>query len=135
MAESKETQKQYIGRMGEGVACRFLVKKGYSVIGRNYRRKWGEIDVIVKKGEKIHFVEVKTVSCENVRTFSHETLLDSYRPEDNVHPWKVKRLHRVIQSYLAEHNMDEMDWQLDVVAVFLDITSREARVQSIENIS
>ena len=87
-----------LGPIGEEIAATFLERKGFSIVEKNYLKKWGEIDVIAEKAHKIHFVEVKTVSCENIDAVSYET--DTYRPEDNVHPWKLQRLGRTIQSYL-----------------------------------
>lgn len=131
MAKSK-TDKQKVGEAGENVACRFLVKQGFEIIERNYWKKWGEIDVIATKADILHFIEVKTVSCENLDNVTHET--DIYRPEDNVHPWKLKRLSRTIQTYLLEKVGDDTDWQFDVIAIYLDVVSKEARVKFLEDI-
>jgi putative endonuclease len=130
----KETEKQRIGRIGEDTACRFLVKRGFEIIEQNYRRKWGEIDVVARKGGLVHFVEVKTVTRNHLREVTRESGSDGYRPEENVHPWKLKRLHRAIQTYLADRNLEDADWQLDVVVVYLDLVHREAKVELIENV-
>jgi putative endonuclease len=130
--KQKERENQKIGRVGEETACKFLVKQGFDIVDRNYLKKWGEIDIIAKKGSNLHFIEVKTVSRENIRSVSQETL-DEYRPEENVHPKKLDRLSRTMQSYILEHNIGDA-WQLDVVSVFLDLKNREARCQYIENI-
>ncbi len=121
-----------VGRMGEKTACMFLMKRGFDIVEQNYWKKWGEIDIIARNKGKVHFVEVKTVSRENIRDVSHETL-DEYRPEENIHHEKLKRLSRVIQTYLLEKSY-EGEWQFDVVAVFLDIKNREARCRYIENV-
>ena len=129
-----ETQK--IGEIGENTACMFLKKHNFVIVERNYRKKWGEIDIIAEKRGILHFVEVKTVSCENLDSVSHETVdTDSYRPEDNIHSWKLKRLSRIIQTYLLEKEIDKnREWQFDVLAVFLDRKKREARCRYLENI-
>lgn len=128
------TQKQVIGSLGEDIACKFLVNKGFEVIVRNYRKKFGEIDIVVRKEGRIHFVEVKTVSRENVKDIKDETE-DSFRPEDNVHPWKLKRLSRAIQVYLSENKMgEESEWQFDVITVFLDVENKLAKVKVLEDI-
>lgn len=132
MGKTKETEKQKIGRIGEDVACRFLVKRGFKVIERNYLKKWGEIDIIAKKSKILRFVEVKTVSRENVGNISHET--DGYRPEENVHPKKLQRMAKVIQSYLIEKKIEDTDWQFDVLAVFLDLNNREAKCRFTEDV-
>lgn len=48
------------GRRGEDAACAYLERHGYTVVARNYRCRWGEIDVIAVKGGTLAFVEVKT---------------------------------------------------------------------------
>ena len=129
-----ETQNQKVGRIGEDTACKFLVKHGFVILERNYLKKWGEIDIIAEKSNVIHIIEVKTVSRENIRDVSCVTLNDSGRPEENIHLWKVKRLSRVIQSYLMEKNSEDKEWKFDVVAVFLDLKNREARIRFSEDI-
>ena len=124
------TEKQILGRIGENCACEFLKKAGYAIVDRNYLKKWGEIDIVAKKGKKIHFVEVKSVSrsLSTVPEVRHETK-DAYRPEDNLHPWKLQRLGRVIQSYLLEKDIpEEIDWQFDVATVYVDMSKRIGRV-------
>lgn len=90
---SELTEKRKTGNLGEDLSCRFLTKHGFSIVERNYLRKWGEIDIIAKNGPKTHFIEVKSVSCENVTDISEK---GNYRPEDNLHPWKLQRLSRTI---------------------------------------
>lgn len=130
-AQDKRTAKRKLGDIGENIACQFLEKHGFEVVERNYLRKWGEIDIVAKKGNVIHFVEVKSVSC--VTPPVQALALDSFRPEDNMHPWKLKRLSRTIQTYLLHKKLD-CDWQLDLVTVKMDMKTRHARVEMIENI-
>ena len=59
---TSKTQK--IGEIGEKLACMFLMKHGFKVLDRNYRKKWGEIDIIAQKDDILRFIEVKTVSRE-----------------------------------------------------------------------
>jgi len=47
-----------IGRLGEDIATGYLKNRGFHIITRNYRKKWGEIDIIAKKDNVLHFVEV-----------------------------------------------------------------------------
>src|SRR3989344_2519447 len=60
------TEKQKIGRLGEDIAVKYLENKGFLVIERNYLKKCGEIDVIAKKAGITHFIEVKSVTRENL---------------------------------------------------------------------
>ena len=62
----KLTEKRKTGNLGEDLACRFLMKRGFDVIERNYLKKCGEIDIIATNKGKIHFIEVKSVSHETI---------------------------------------------------------------------
>lgn len=118
------TEKQKVGNLGEEIGCRFLMKRGFSIKDRNYRKKWGEIDIITEKDNLLHFIEVKSVS--------HET---ENNPEDNVHLWKQKRLARAIQTYLLEKKIpEETEWQIDIMAIFLDFKIRKAKIRMTENV-
>jgi putative endonuclease len=145
------TEKRRIGDIGEEIACRFLVKRGFEVVERNYLKKWGEIDIIAQKSGELHFVEVKTVQSkvESQRStnLSHDTQLSNlvtklgheaefgYRPEENVHPAKLKRLGRAVQSYLLDRGVsDSVPWQIDVITVRLDLEGKKAKVDVLENV-
>ncbi len=115
--------KRKIGDIGEGVVCSYLERKGYLVLERNYWKPWGEIDIVAKKGSILSFIEVKTIS--------HGTI----RPEENMHPAKIKRLYRAIQTYLADRKVgDTQEWQIDLACVLLDFSTKKAKVEMIENI-
>jgi putative endonuclease len=128
------SESQKIGEIGEGIGVKFLVKHGFTVIERNYTKKWGEIDIIAEKTNKIYFIEVKSVSRETLPDVSHETS-DGYRAEDNMHPWKLKRMSRTIQTYLLSRNVPEnKEWQVDLLVVYLDMKEKKARVKVVNDI-
>ena len=135
---TSETQK--IGEIGENIAVKFLVKHGFSILDRNYTKKWGEIDIIAEKDTKLYFIEVKSVSRETLNTFIPKSFNSSderyqYRPEDNMHPWKLKRLSRTIQTYLLSKRIpDEKEWQVDLFVVYLSQKERKARVKVVSDI-
>jgi len=146
-----QTDKQVIGQIGENCAVAYLERHGYKVIDRNYRKKYGEIDIVATKQGILHFVEVKSISAPvsevkppgvrgSTSKFSHETDPDDddYEAEENVHPWKLKRLRRVIEAYLLSKypndEDEEPDWQLDVVTVQVDREARVGRVRMLEDI-
>ncbi len=54
------SEKQKIGELGENIAVKFLTKKGFFISERNYTKKWGEIDIIAEKNNKLYFIEVKS---------------------------------------------------------------------------
>lgn len=128
------SEKQKIGEIGENVAVKFLMKHDFDIIDRNYTKKWGEIDIVTRKKEHFHFFEVKSVLRENLKNVNHETL-DSYRPEDNMHPWKLKRLSRAVRTYILEKKIgDEVEWQFDLLVVFLDTKAKKAKIKVVEDI-
>lgn len=140
---------QRVGSLGEELAVKFLMKREFTILDRNYRRPWGELDIVVKKGGKIHFVEVKALSQNIV---SDETLplgnrevsrsyirakvkKDRFSPEEHMTPEKLKRLGRIIQTYLGEkHVSSETKWQFDVLTVLVDRESKKAKVEFLEDI-
>lgn len=117
---TSKTQKT--GEIGEHVAVRYLQNKGYSVTERNYTKKWGEIDIIAKKGKILHFIEVKSKTAGG----------GDYHVEEQMHSWKQDRLRRTIQTYLAENKVGE--WQFDLLTVELGFDLKEAKVELLENI-
>ena len=133
MKQDNRTEKRKLGDIGENIACDYIIKHGFEILERNYLRKWGEIDIVAKKKGIYRFIEVKSVKVALVIPSNVTHVTDSYRPEDNVHPWKIKRLHRAIQTYMLEKRVDT-DWQLDLITVKIDETKHVARVELIENI-
>ena len=119
-----------IGKIGEEAVANNFKRKGHRILERNYRKKWGEIDIVAEKGGIIHFVEVKTVSHEtNNKYVPRETWL----PEENVQQHKLKKLSRAIESWLLEHEY-EGEWQIDVASVWLDRKNKSGRIKILENI-
>ena len=134
MPKKFTSKSQKTGEMGENIAVRFLVKQGFTILDRNYTKKWGELDIVAQKDNKLHFVEVKSVSRETLTNVTPETL-DQYHPEDNMHPWKLKRLARTIQTYLLSQKvLEEKEWQVDLVVVFLALKDKKARVKMVSDI-
>lgn len=121
-----------VGIIGENIATMFLMKQGFSIQERNYWKKWGEIDIVCQKDRKTHFVEVKSVSCENLDTvFSN---VDAYRPEENVHKYKLARLYRTIESYLMEKGDTIREWQIDIAVVYIQQRNKKSKIKMIENV-
>lgn len=126
---SEKTPKRRIGDIGEGIVAKYLENKGFLVVFTNYLKPWGELDIVAKHSDKLHFVEVKTVSR------GKRMGEDQVRPEENMHTHKVRRLNRAIQTYLLEYKIpQETEWQIDLACVYLDFSTRRATVDMFENI-
>lgn len=132
---SKFSAKRQLGNIGEDMACTFLERKGFQIVVRNYLKPWGEIDIIAVKDDTVRFVEVKTISratSEYVGTgVTREN--NDYRPEEQVHPAKLKKLSRTAEMYMNEQR-DARDFQIDVVGVYLDVEQRIARCRLYEQV-
>jgi putative endonuclease len=118
--------KRQFGNIGEDEVVKDLESKGYVIIARNYLQKWGEIDIVAEKKSELHFVEVKTV------TYAGE---NGFRPEDNMHHDKLRRLQRTCQTFLAEHTRQyhDTDWQIDLACVYME-GDKPKKIEYLENI-
>jgi putative endonuclease len=131
-----KTEKRRKGDIGEEVACKYLINKGYFVKERNYWKPWGEIDIVATKAEGYRFIEVKTVSREKPDVTKGNVAREmEVRPEENFHPAKLKRLHRAVQTYLLQHKVPEsVPWQIDLACVYLNFDTKKAKVELFENV-
>jgi putative endonuclease len=126
------TKKRQFGDFGESIAVKFLQKRGFGVIERNYLKPWGEIDVIAKYKDVYHFIEVKTSKSDLLeQKVTHET---SFRPEDNIHQKKLERMHKAVQTYCTEKGIDYDKVAIDAVIVRIDTDKKKAKVIFMENI-
>lgn len=112
-----------IGKLGEQLAARFLVNKGYKILTKNFYTRYGEIDLVVAQGEEIVFCEVKT------RTSSEYGY-----PEVAVDENKIQNLLRAIQIYIGREKMKKF-WRLDIVAIELNIKNKKAQIKWLKNVS
>ena len=126
MAEHNE-----IGKIGEKITETFLMKHGFTIIEKNYRTRYGEIDIIAKKDNVIRFVEVKSIK---VRDFSDINNLP-VRPEDNLTKSKWAKIVTSTDIYLQHKNIShETRYQIDLACVYVDTEKRLSKVTLLENI-
>ena len=111
-----------VGKIGESLAIEHFKAKGYKIRAQNYRTRLGEIDLIVQRGKRIAFVEVKT------RRSSKFGL-----PQAAVTPTKQKQISKIALDYLQTHNLLDVPCQFDVVAIKLSWKFELIRLQHIEN--
>ncbi len=94
------------GNYGEGLACRELEKDGYVIIGRNYRYRSGEIDIIAEKDGIIVFVEVK------LRTNTANGM-----PCEAVDLKKQKKIINTALMYIQQNNLSDNSFRFDVIEI------------------
>lgn len=101
------------GKQAEALAAQFLIEKGYEIIKRNYRYKRAEVDIIVKKGIFLIFVEVKSLS--NI----------SYgMPEIKVNQHKITLVTQAADNYIYQIN-----WQQQIRFDIISIIFSESEPQ------
>ena len=95
------------GNKGENIAAQYVAEHGYTVIERNWRYKYWEVDLIASKKNKLHFFEVKTRTNERFG-----------KPEESIRRDKMKNLKNAAEEYLYQHP----EWkyiQFDVLSITL----------------
>ena len=108
--------RQSLGKVGEDLACEELVRRGYAILERRHRSRWGEIDVIAQAGETIVFVEVKTRAG------------DAYGGGGAaVTRSKQQRIVRMATDFLARRRLLDQPCRFDVVTV--DVDAEHPRIE------
>ena len=124
------SNKQLVGERGEQEAVKCLVNRGFKIIERNYTSKWGELDIVAKMGNVLHFIEVKSITVKDM--FSREK--SYYRPEENMTYLKIRRLKRVLQTYLIDREVpEETEWQFDLICIHF-IEEKVDKIEVLEDI-
>jgi putative endonuclease len=108
------------GKTGENAAAKYLKNKGYKILAKNFRKTYGEIDIIAQKGENITFVEVKTRKSDAYGT-----------PAEFVTIKKQKRIIKAAYTYIQEKDLDA-EFTFDIVEVYFD-GRKVTQINHIEN--
>jgi putative endonuclease len=97
------------GFLGENLGINYLLKNHYQIITRNYRKKWGELDIVAfdKNTKETVFIEVKT------RLKINSPIL----PEEELTEDKIRRLKKAILSFLNQYHLDDKPWRFDVLVI------------------
>lgn len=105
-----------LGKLGEAFAASYLLKNGYHIIERNFKARYGEIDIVAKKEGRLIFVEVKTRSGSVYGS-----------PEEAVTPWKLREVILTAQYYQLIHTLQQRSMRIDVIAIVLDPLTYDVR--------
>jgi putative endonuclease len=111
-----------LGQAGEAAAIRFLERRGYVVLARNLRSRLGEVDLLVRDGATLVFVEVK----------ARRGPVDD-PPQGAVNLRKRRRLVRIALGYLAARRLGEPRCRFDVIAVSLDAAGRVTGIRHLRH--
>ena len=105
--------KQDLGRQGEKLAKRYLIKKGYRHLASNYATRQGEIDLVMQAGDTLIFVEVKTRVDE-----------DYAPPEQVVNYGKRKRIGAAVRHFIQAYEAYDHPCRFDLEAVIIGEASK-----------
>jgi putative endonuclease len=107
--------RQIFGILGETLACDELCRRGYAILARRYRTRFGEIDIVARHGDAVVFVEVKARDGN-----------DFGDGAESVTVWKQRRIAKMAVDFLSRHRLHDRPCRFDVVAV--DVSSGSPRV-------
>ncbi len=121
----KSPQQIRLGKLGEDIACVFLFKNGYKILQRNFKARYGELDIIALHENTLVFIEVKT-----------RTNLRFGTPEEAITPRKLHELIQTAQYYVILHPELPKLMRIDVIGIMMDeITEEVQRITHTENIT
>ena len=98
--------RQSLGKLGEDLACAELTRRGYAILERRYRTKYGEIDIIARSGASLVFVEVK--ARDGSQFGGGEAAVTLY---------KQQRIVRMAIDFLARRRLQDQPCRFDVVTI------------------
>lgn len=96
-----------LGKRGEEIAEKYLIKQGYQILERNYHSRQGEVDVIAKDRDFLVFIEVKSYSYRSYGS-----------PVGAVRKAKKQSLIHAAQTYLYKKNIQDTYCRFDVIAIY-----------------
>jgi putative endonuclease len=113
-----------LGRRGEQLAAEHLVRRGFEIVERNYRTRWGELDIVAFDGRTLAFCEVKT----------RRMAAGGVSPLEAVRSLKRSRVRKMAGSWLIERtdrpHADNL--RFDAIGVTLDLAGRLVSLEHLE---
>jgi len=113
-----------LGRLGEQLAAEHLVRRGFQIVERNYRTRWGELDIVAFDGRTLAFCEVKTRRASR----------SGVAPLEAVRSHKRARVRRMAGRWLIERpdRPYAQNLRFDAIGVILDRSDRLVRLEHLE---
>lgn len=102
----KGPNRKKLGKVGEILAYRYLKRRGYTILARNYSTPMGEIDIVAEDGDVLVFVEVKMRRS------------DAYGlPYEAINSKKMQKLTRLAQLYIKRKNLYNREVRFDIISI------------------
>lgn len=96
------------GKLGEEIAAKYLVKKGYKLTDASFRSRYGEIDLVVRKGRTVVFVEVKTRKNKGFAAAF-----------ENVDRHKIEKIKKTAAAWMEKYDQN-FNYRFDVIEVYTE---------------
>lgn len=113
-----------VGKSGEDIASGFLRKKNYKIIEQNFKKRYGEIDIVALDGETLVFIEVKTRKSTEFGS-----------PLESITPWKLRSVIKTAQYYKLTHLKLPESLRIDAVGIKLSDNGSVKEIELVKNIS
>lgn len=107
-----------IGDLGEKLAEKYLKKEGYEIIEKNFRTRFGEIDIIAIDEDTLVFVEVKAKRGDRFGD-----------PGEMITPQKIEKIKRTAKHFLTEKDLCDISWRIDAILI------RKEKIEHIKNLT
>ena len=121
--------KPSIGELGEKIAAKYLKKKGYKILEKNFTntqgRRLGEIDIIARKNKEIVFVEVKSKE-----TKENQNVL----PEEKINKSKLHKLEKISAVYIKNNDLWKSSYRFDGISVWISANRKDYKIKHMQNI-
>lgn len=112
-SEKQRTTRQQLGFDGETFVATYLQQQGFTILERNYRKRYGEIDLIANKGNLLVFVEVK------MRRYRYFHLSQA------ITPTKQRKIIKTAKAYISKHQINDTIYRFDVALIELHNNSHQ----------
>ncbi len=111
-----------IGKLGEQKALLYLKDKGYFIVTKNFKSKFGEIDIIASKDRCLYFIEVKT-----------RTNIAKGMPYEAVNSTKIKHIEMAAKYYLLKNSYKDYKLKIGVISIL--IINEKIEIKFWDNVS
>lgn len=98
-----------LGNIGENLATKILINKGFKILNRNFRSSSGEIDIICFKNNTISFIEVKSLSM-----FKNNFI---YEPKEQITPRKKFKIKSTANYFIIKNNLQNSYFKFDLMEI------------------
>lgn len=117
--ELNTKNKKGLGSWGEKKAQNYLINNNYAIVEKNFRNRWGEVDLIAIQGEFLVFIEVKTRKS-----------LSFGQPESSINYRKKEKIRKLANYYLLKNDYSDLQVRFDVITIMISNDSNIKRSNS-----